>query len=128
MKMNTTRKLPHSMTKDGRATQGGEHLIPCLEMPRRNVFVGVKTGRVHDKGHLVFLGKDVGTADIFTKIGMTETVTETDRKAMESFLQALQSLKIGNVVSVVFTGADSCTLKKASEHPANDQSKSRLPE
>ena len=126
--MTTTRKLPHSMTKDGRASQGGEHLIPCLEMPRRNIFVGVKTGKAHDKGYLVFLGKDVGTDDIFNKIGTAETGTDTDRKAMESFLQALQSLKIGNVVSVVFTAPDSCTLKKEAEHPANDQRKSRLPE
>jgi hypothetical protein len=126
--MNTTRKLPHSMTKDGGASQGGEHLIPCLEMPRRNIFVGVKTGKVHDKGYLVFLGKDVGADDIFNKSGMTETRTETDRKAMESFLQALQALKIGNVVSVVFTAEDSCTLKKEAEHPANDQRKNILPE
>jgi hypothetical protein len=125
--MITTRKLPHSMTKDGKATLHGEHLVPCLESPRQNYFVGVKTGKKHDKGLLVYLGVEISTDDILKKIGMTDKATETDRKAMESFLQELQRLKIGNVVSLAFTAPASCVLKKEAEHPVFDEPKGKLP-
>lgn len=126
--MNMTRKLPHTMTKDGRACRGGEHLVPCLEMPRQNVFVGVKTGKKHDTGHLVYLGpRDVRTDEILKKIGMTDRATETDREALESFLQGLQAFKIGNVVSISFPTPDACVLKKEAEHPVFDQPKRELP-
>ena len=126
--MNKTRKLPHTMTKDGRAGRGGEHLVPCLDMPRQNVFVGVKTGRKQVGGHLVYIGTDVGTDDILKKMGMLERATELDRKAVESFLQGLQDLKIGNVVSLAFTAEDTCILQKEAERTVFDKPKGRLPE
>jgi len=116
------------MTKDGRAGRGGEHLVPCLDMPRQNFLVGVKTGKKQTSGHLVYVGVDVGTDDILKKVGMFDRATESDRKAMESFFQGLQDLKIGNVVSVVFTADDVCALKKEAEHPVFDKPKRKLPE
>jgi len=126
--MNKTRKLPHTMTKDGRASRGGEHLVPCLEMPRQGIFVGVKTGKKQSRGHLVYIGVDVGTDDILKQIGMSDRVTEADRKVLESFLQGLQDLKIGNVVSLAFTADDACQLTKEAEHPVFDKPKGKLPE
>jgi hypothetical protein len=125
--MNTTRKLPHSMTKDGRAGRGGEHLVPCLEMPRENVFIGVKTGKKHDKGYLAYIGVDVGTDDILKEIRRMDQTTEDDRKAMESFLQELQAFKIGNVVSITFSGPASCALRKEADHPVFVQPKGKVP-
>ena len=124
--MNTTKKLPHSMTRDGRATQRGEHLVPCLDIPRQNVFVGVKTGKRYKAGYLVFLGKDITAEDIFKKLN-SEQPLQADRQAIESFLAELQSHKIGNVVSLQFTSDDRCHLKKIANHPAAEKSGRPLP-
>jgi len=116
------------MTKDGRAGRGGEHLVPCLEMPRQNVFIGVKTGKKHPQGHLVYLGpRDVDSAEILRKLKMENRATDVDRRALESFLNGLQAFKIGNVVSFRFTAPDACTLTKEAEHPAFELPNGKLP-
>ncbi len=102
--------------------------MPCLDVPRQNYFVGVKTGKKQDSGHLVYLGTDVGADDILDKMGMLDRATEADRKAMESFLYVLQDLKIGNVVSLAFTADDSCVLTKELDHPMFDKPKGKLPQ
>jgi len=123
-----TRKLPHTMTKDGHAGRGGEHLVPCLDMPRQNILVGLTTGKKQSSGYLVYIGVDVGADEILQKMGMADRATESNRKAIESFLQGLQDLKIGNVVSIEFTADDSCHLTKESEHPVLDRPKGKLPQ
>ena len=126
MKMNATKKLPHSMTQDGRATQRGEHLVPCLDFPRKNVFIGVKTGTRYTTGYLVFLGKDISSEDILKKLNKTQPA-QADRRAIESFLSELQSLKIGNVVSLQFTDDDCCRFEKTADHPVTDKPRRALP-
>ena len=125
--MNSTRKLPQTLTADGRASRGGEHLVPSLAMPRQNVFVGVKSGKKFAKGYLVYLGpRDVGTDEILNKLGMTATATEVDRAALNSFLQGLQQFKIGNVVSFAFVSPDLCVITKEADRPVSE-SNGRLP-
>ena len=114
------------MTKDGRATLSGEHLVPCLELPRENVFIGVKTGRKYTTGYVVFLGKDITTEDILKKLNKTQP-PPSDRRAIESFLGELQPFKIGNVVSIHFTSDDCCRLEKSADHPVAEKPKRTLP-
>jgi len=122
-----TRKLPYSLTKDGRASLRGEHLVPSLEMPRLNLFVGVKTGKKYEKGYLVYLGKDVTVDDIGEKLGLKLEQMSLGRPAIESFITALQRFKIGNVVSVSFPETDKCVLTKEAEHPPTKERKRKLP-
>ena len=112
-----TRKLPYSLTKDGRASLRGEHLIPCLEVPRQNLFVGVKSGKKYEKGYLVYLGKDITTQDIFSELALREEQFSQFQLVIDSFLTALQGFKVGNVVSLSFSEKDKCVLTKEAERP-----------
>ncbi len=122
-----TRKLPFSLTKDGRASLRGEHLVPSLEIPRQNVFVGVKTGKKYEKGYLVHVGEDVGPDDIAEKLGLKPEQISVARPTLESFIGALQGLKIGNVISISFTEDDKCVLTKEAERPPVLEAKRRIP-
>ena len=122
-----TRKLLYSLTKDGRASLRGEHLLPCLEMPRQNLFVGVKTGKKYEKGYLVYLGKDVSVDDIAEKLGLQSEQISLARPAIESFIAVLQSFKIGNVVTVFFPETNKCVLTKQADRPPIEELKKRLP-
>jgi len=122
-----TRKLPYSLTKDGRASLRGEHLIPCLETPRQNLFVGVKSGKKYETGYLVYLGEDVTTEDILNELGLGEQEAYQVRPVIDSFLTALQSFKIGNVISVCFSETEKCDLIKQAERPPSQELKKRTP-
>jgi hypothetical protein len=119
--------MPYSLTKDGRASLRGEHLVPCLEIPRQNVFVGVKSGKKYEKGYLVYLGKDVTTEDILRELAVGEAEVSQVRSFIDSFLTALQSFKIGNVISVSFSETEKCHLTKQSERPPSGELKRRIP-
>ncbi len=122
-----TRKLPFSLTKDGRASLRGEHLIPCLEIPRQNLFVGVKSGKKYEKGYLVYLGEDVTTEDILSELGLGEREVCQARPVIDSFLSVLQSFKIGNVISISFSETGKCDLIKQTERPPSEELKKRIP-
>ena len=123
----TTRKLPYSLTKDGRASLRGEHLIPCLEMPRQNLLVGVKSGKKYERGYLVHVGRDVTAEDILTKLQLEGDQVAQARPVIDSFLVALRGLKIGNVVSVSFPETSKCILTKEADRPEILEAKRRLP-
>jgi hypothetical protein len=122
-----TRKMSYSLTKDGRASLRGEHLVPCLEIPRKNVLVGVKNGKKYKDGYLVYLGKDLTTEDILNELGLGEGEVSQARPVIDSFLAALQSFKIGNVISLSFSETDECVLTKQAERPASERPKRWLP-
>lgn len=124
--MITTRKLPHSMTKDGKATLRGEHLVPCLESPRKNYFVGVKTGKIYDLGYLVYLGEDITPEEILGKLRLSDEAARGAQPILESFIRELTAYKIGNVVSVSFPESIRCVLKKEAEAPKSER-KAKLP-
>lgn len=115
------------MTKEGRATLRGEHLVPCLEMPRQNVFVGVKTGKKYDKGYVVYVGREVNPDDILKKLNLSVEAIPEARSILESFVQELQAYKIGNVISVSFPDNSKCALKKELERPTFEEPKRKLP-
>ncbi|NTW60247.1 MAG: hypothetical protein HGA43_13910 [Nitrospirae bacterium] len=121
-----TRKMLYSLTKSGRASLRGEHLVPCLETTRQNCFVGVESGKKYEKGYIVYLGKDIDTEEIEEKLRIRDDWHAEARPVIESFLTALQSFKIGNVISVSFVEKDKCVLTKEAEQPI-EKHKRRLP-
>jgi hypothetical protein len=124
--MMTTKKLLQSMTKDGKATLRGEFLVPYVLTPRRNCFIGLKTGKTYDSGYLVYIGKEVSTGEIITKLDIAEDAEADVRALLQSFMDKLSVLKIGNVVSVSFPESNRCILKKEAESP-NYNHKKKLP-
>jgi hypothetical protein len=88
--------------------------------------MGVKTGKTYERGYLVYLGKEISTEDIMTKLDIPGD-SETDaRSIIQSFMEELSVYKIGNVVSVSFSESDRCILKKEAESPNSDHKK-KLP-
>ena len=122
-----TRKLPFSLRKDGRASLRGEHLVPCLEFPRQNLFVGVKSGKRYEKGYIVYLGEHISTEDILAKLRVEEGQLSEAQSVINSFLSALQTFRIGAVISVSFSEKDECVLKKEADHPPTEEFKRKLP-
>ncbi len=125
-KMMTTKKLLQSMTKDGKASLRGEFLVPCVLSPRRNCFIGVKTGKTYDRGYLVYLVKEISAEDIMTKMDIPRDAETDARAIIQSFIDELSAYKIGNVVSVSFSESNRCILKKEAESP-NSGHKKKLP-
>jgi len=98
-----------------------------LEVPRQNLFVGVKSGKKYDKGYLVYLGEDIGCEDIICKLRVEEGQLPQVRHIIDSFIVALQSFKIGNVISVSFPEMDKCVLTKEVDHPLTKECRRKLP-
>ena len=121
-----TRKMLYSLTKNGQASLRGEHLVPCLETPRQNCFVGVESGKKYEKGYIVYLGKDIGTEEIERKLRIRDDRRAEALPVIESFLTALQSFKIGNVISVSFIEKNKCVLTKEADQPI-EKHKKKLP-
>jgi hypothetical protein len=96
-------------------------------MPRRDVLVGVRTGRRYNRGYMVYTGVDVSVNDILKKLAMTDDASDSDRKAIESFLSRIRDFKIGNIISLKFISADECEPIKEAERPEMIHSKGKLP-
>jgi len=127
--MSATRKLPHSLTKDGRKTTGGEHLLPQLSNLSVPGFVGVKSGKIHERGYVVYLGEDV-TPEMMMESYCRRHPEPLDRVAalrrLEAFAQALQRCKIGNLLSVSY-GTDGLPCIKVERGYLLAEPDSRLP-
>jgi hypothetical protein len=116
-----TKKLPHSLTKDGRANLKGEHLIPYIGIPSKNIFIGIKTRKEYSKGYICYIGVEIGADDILKKLNLSEKENARIYPIIESFIEEIQKSKIGNVVSLNFVDEKKCSLKKESESPVSGQ-------
>jgi hypothetical protein len=114
------------MTKDGKASLRGEFLVPCFLLPRRDCFIGLKTGKTYERGYLVYIGKEISTEEIITELDIPENAKTDARAIFKSFMEELAVYKIGNVISVSFPDASRCILKKEAESPNTDRKK-KLP-
>ncbi len=77
----------------------GEFLVPVKEGSRHS-FIGLKSGSRIEKGILVFLGKDLGPADILGRLRKCTGISDESRAIDEiaTYLEQLQEIRIGNVV------------------------------
>jgi hypothetical protein len=121
--MISSKKILHSLTRDGKATSRGEHLVPCLSKSRENVFIGVKTGKKHQRGYICYLGEELSPDDVLRKLGMSGDAAAESKPVLEAFFQQLARFKIGNVLEITFPGPNSCMLEKVAERPQSDLSK-----
>jgi hypothetical protein len=127
MAVPSTRKLPCSLRADGAATRRSEHLVPCLT-GEKPVFVGVKTGKEYGTGAISYLGRDVSTDDILTKLDLPPAEVGCARPILDEYLNQLQDFKIGNVLSLSWEGTPKAlVLRKEANKPPSGQKQSRLP-
>jgi hypothetical protein len=127
--MSATRKLPNSLSKKGDKTTGGEHLLPQLSDATAAGFVGARSGKIHERGYVVYVGRDV-TPEMMLKAFCTRHPEPADRATallrLEAFVQALQSCRIGNELSVSYTPEGFPNLKVEQEYLLSEPDR-RLP-
>jgi hypothetical protein len=69
--MIATRKLPRNTTKKGGKTARGESLLPHLSGDAASGFVGMKTGRLCERGYVIYVGGDLTPEMLLTIFART---------------------------------------------------------
>jgi hypothetical protein len=58
MEMNSTKKMPSSLTKGGQPSRKSEFVI-FMPAPDSNSFIGLKTGKKHKLAVISYIGKAI---------------------------------------------------------------------
>ena len=111
--------MPVRINDKKNTTFSGEHLIPQLSDPTQAGFVSVKSGKPCSRGAVVYLGRDV-TPEMMLEQYCQVAAPPQDRDAalhrLEVYCEALQSVKIGNVLSVSYSNEGLPLLKVEQEY------------
>jgi len=122
----TTKKLPVS-------TQGkGEFLVPCPHSLGGAGFLDIATGKPHSSGALSYLGKEIRPAELLCRLPSALRHHLTDAQwigLLSSYLLALQSFKIGNVLkaSCPDVSPQQVVLKLLAPRPKPEAPRPRMP-
>jgi hypothetical protein len=104
--MSSTRKMPVRINEKKHTTFSGEHLIPQLSGSPDSGFVSAKSGKTSILGAVVYLGRDVTPEMMLERYSQVAT-PPTDRadalRRLAAYCDALQTVKIGNVLSVSYS-------------------------
>lgn len=104
--MCSTRKLPVRINEKKHTTFAGEHLIPLLTDSPDAGFVSAKTGKTYARGAVVYVGVDVTPEmmlERYCRVSPPLPDQETALRRLAAYCEALQSVKIGNVLSVSYS-------------------------
>ncbi len=127
--MSSTRKMPVRINEKKHTTFAGEHLIPALTDSPDAGFVSAKTGKIYSRGAVVYLGRAV-TPEMMLERYCQVATPPSDRAAalrrLAAYCEALQSTKIGNVLSVSYSPECLPILKVEQEYFLSE-TESRLP-
>lgn len=107
--MSSTKKLLVAFDPAKPDSKTTDFLVPWNRGGQR-VFLGLKSGQESSLGMIVFIGRSVTETDLFIKLvdsGAEIGNVEETLHSLRSYLDRLQSLKIGNVVRIRSTGQDS---------------------
>lgn len=83
------------------------------------VFTGLRTGKTHELGMVIFIGKEITRHDIFAKmVDQKFKILNIDfaMKAIDSYLDQLCEFKIGNIIKLE-PCSDGFKLLKIAEMP-----------
>lgn len=119
--MPKTKKFPSSLRKDGKATRRSEFVIPFLDTPTGDAFIGLKTGLIHDKACLSYIGTEIGVQDVLEKLSQSPADAGAAAEKIAEFLRQLQAFKIGNVLSIHYEGDGTFTLRKEADRPPGNK-------
>ena len=104
--MGSTRKIPVRINEKKRTTFAGEHLVPDLSDLPAAGFVSVKSGKSYVRGSVVYIGRDVTPAmmlEHYCQVAPPPADNTAALRRLAAYCDALQSVKIGNVLSVSFS-------------------------
>ena len=104
--MSSTRKMPVRINEKKHTTFSGEHLIPLLCDSPEAAFASAKTGKTYSRGAVVYVGRDV-TPEMMLERYCQVAAEPSDRQGalrrLAAYCDALQAVKIGNVLSVSYS-------------------------
>ena len=101
----TTKKLLVAFDPKRPQVESSDFLVPAWE-EETPCLLGLKSGKLHDYGLVVFLGRDVTVNDLFAKLVDTgREVENVDRIVAElgAYLGMVKERRIGEVLSVEAT-------------------------
>ena len=103
--MSSTRKMPVRINEKKRTTFRGEHLMPLLSDLPDAGFVSAKSGKTFPLGAVVYVGRDVTPEMMLERY--CRVAPPPDREValrrLAVYCDALQTVKIGNVLSVSYS-------------------------
>jgi hypothetical protein len=127
--MIATRKLPRNTTKKGGKTARGESLLPHLSGDAASGFVGMKTGRLYERGYVIYVGGDLTPEMLLTDFCENNPPPDDRAVALQriaAFVEALQACRIGNFLSVTYKPDGLPVLKVEQEYLLSEPDR-RLP-
>ena len=122
MEMNSTKKMPSSLTKGGQPSRKSEFVIP-MPAPDSNSFIGLKTGKKHKLAVISYIGKAITVDDILKKLQNFQGDRNKLIGCLDRFIVDLQKLKIGNVISMSYSEEGDFTINLESTRPKQENRK-----
>jgi hypothetical protein len=111
--MPETKKLLVAFDPAKPSAQSSDFLIPWMREDL-HLFIGLKSGKEHPLGMVVFVGRSVSVNDLFAKLVDTgakiNSVDDTLTRLRE-YVSELGNLRIGNVVRIVPTQGSPGSIK-----------------
>ena len=98
--------MPVRINEKKCTTFSGEHLIPSLSDSPAAEFVSVKSGKSYVRGSVVYVGRDVTPEmmlDRYCQVALPPADRTAALRRLGAYCDALQSVKIGNVLSVSYS-------------------------
>jgi hypothetical protein len=98
--------MPVRINEKKHTTFAGEHLIPLLTDSPHTGFASAKTGKTYPLGVVVYVGRDVTPEmmlDRYCQIATPPSDREAALRRLAAYCDALQAVKIGNVLSVSYS-------------------------
>lgn len=120
--MSAIRKLPVRINEKKRSTFRGEFLIPKLCGTAESGFLSINTGLSCELGAVVFLGTEV-TPDLLLERFCERNPPPSDGllalRILNEYVEALNAVRIGNVLSVSYGPDGSLILKVEAKYFLN---------
>jgi len=117
--MNETKKFPNAIRLPSGKVES-ERLLPFLKPTRQSGFLGLKNGKTYRQGMLVHLGISITAEDIYSKFVEFHPLPIAKEEfliMLDKYIEALQSFKIGNVISIQYSEGGEFSISKVMEMP-----------
>ena len=110
-----TKKFINALAKDGSAAARSRFLVPDRDGSAR--FEEIDSGKFHDLGYLVFIGKEISADDVVKKWAGANHDSNSLCSLIDSYLGEISRFKVGNVVAIEHNSDDRVMLRLVSQTP-----------
>ena len=121
--MTTTKKFPVSISFSSFKATTDEFVVPAIPSIDSNDFIGIRSGKRFPYGAVSYIGKAISAGDVLEKMesaGMNVGDKTVAIDTLERFLVQLQDFKVGNILTIQYSGEGDFTLVKVAERPGRN--------